>query len=272
MEPKVISIIGGRGKMGRIFSEEFKKKGYEVIISGRNTEIDYIEATKRGDVVIISVPIRNTEEIIKKIREHVKEDAMLTDFTSIKVEPCKTMLENSKCEVIGGHPLFGAVEDFKGKNYVLCPIRKGNYFSWFKEFLESLGLNVFEMSPEEHDKNMAVIQCLNHFSNLSFGDFLRKKDFDLDVLEKLMTPAFSLRFNAIGRMLDSDASLYTDIELENSYTKEFVEEYIKSAEELKKAIREKDSEKFEEIFNKTKEYFGGHTKKAKEKSDEMLKS
>ncbi len=36
---KTISIIGGTGQMGSVFAKAFRDKGYEVIISGRKTEI-----------------------------------------------------------------------------------------------------------------------------------------------------------------------------------------------------------------------------------------
>lgn len=256
--------------MGSLFAEKFKEKGYEVIISGRDTEISYEEAARKGDVVIVTVPIRVTEEIIKKIGKHVREDAMLTDLTSVKTNPCEVMEKSCKGEIIGGHPVFGPIEDIEGKNYILCPIKKGNYFEWYKEFLESLGLNVFVMSPDEHDKNMAVIQCLNHFSNLSFGNVMKREKLDLDLLNKLSSPAFFLRFNTVGRMLEQNPELYTDIELENPYSKEMAEKYIEAAEELKKSISEKDREKFEEIFSSAKSYFGEYAEKAKKITDKML--
>jgi prephenate dehydrogenase len=128
------------------------------------------------------------------------------------------------------------------------------------------------MTPEEHDKNMAVIQCLNHFSNLSFGNVMRREKLNLELLEKFASPAFFLKFNTVGRMLEQDASLYTDIELENPFSKDFAEKYIEAAKELYESISKKDKEKFESIFIKTKEYFGEHAEKAKKLTDEMLKN
>jgi len=113
-KPKTIAIIGGTGKIGGMFAKAFKEKGYEVIIASRETEISMEDAAARGDVVIVSIPIRNTKEVIEKISGNLKKDALLTDFTSVKVMPCKVMEKSFKGEVIGGHPVFGPFTGFKG--------------------------------------------------------------------------------------------------------------------------------------------------------------
>src|SRR3989344_3074917 len=93
---KTISIIGGTGRMGQVFAKAFKDKGYNVIISGRNTSINMVEAAQKGDIVIITVPISETESVIKNIGSYVRKEALLTDFTSIKVNPIKWMKKYSK--------------------------------------------------------------------------------------------------------------------------------------------------------------------------------
>ena len=80
-----IAIIGGKGQMGKMFAEAFKKKGCEVILTGRRG--NNIDAAKKADIIIVSVPIRETVKVIEEIASHIKEDALLTDFTSIKVKP-----------------------------------------------------------------------------------------------------------------------------------------------------------------------------------------
>ena len=60
-------IIGGTGGMGRLFSEVFKKAGHEVLIAGRKTEITWEDAARLSDIVIISVPIRDTISVIHEM-------------------------------------------------------------------------------------------------------------------------------------------------------------------------------------------------------------
>lgn len=263
-----ISIIGGTGKMGSAFAEALKKKGHDVIISSRSTEIKPIDAAKQGNIVIISVPIKSTEEVIKELAPFTKKDTILTDFTSVKVKPCKLMEKYSKSNVIGGHPLFGPGVNLSGQQMVLCNI-KGDKLKELKSIYESIGLNIIELSAEQHDKEMAVIQCLNQFDNLSFADFLLKNKFSLNE-NKEFTPNFKLKLSVIGRTLSQPAGLYPEILMENQYSKEIISDYIKSLEEIQKLINDKNEEALESKVIELQKYFGSLTQESRILTNEIL--
>ena len=90
---KTIGIIGGTGKFGQWFRKFFEEQGHKVLIAGRKTELTPVELARTSDIVIVSVPIKNTVETIEHIAPHVREDALLMDFTSLKQEPVKAMLK-----------------------------------------------------------------------------------------------------------------------------------------------------------------------------------
>src|SRR5208337_4995691 len=98
---------GGTGGMGRIFAELFRQQGYRVLVSGRRQGPDIPAMTAQCQVIIVSVPIGITVEIIERIGPLMEEDALLMDLTSLKTEPVQAMLRSSQAEVIGLHPLFG---------------------------------------------------------------------------------------------------------------------------------------------------------------------
>lgn len=271
MKPKTVSIIGGTGKMGSLFRPLFEKEGCNVIVSGRDSKITPEEAAKKGDIVIVTVPIRYTIDIIKKIGPYVKKEALLTDFTSVKIEPVKAMLKYSEAEVVGGHPVFGPSVELRGQDYVLCPAREGNYISWFKEFLKRQGLNIIEITPEEHDKKMGIIQCLTHLSAIAVGDVLRNMDIDVEETLKLASPVYRLRMGMIGRILNQDAELYSDIQMFNPVSAKIAEEYRRSIEKISEAVKNKDSKEFETIFKESSEHLGGFCKKAQEETDYLIK-
>ncbi|MDO8564048.1 MAG: prephenate dehydrogenase/arogenate dehydrogenase family protein [Nanoarchaeota archaeon] len=253
-KPKTISIIGGRGKMGSLFAKAFRKQGYKVLISGRNTALTNIEAAKQGDVVIICVPIRATINIIKEIGPFVRPDALISDFTSVKVYPCKAMEHYSKAEVIGSHPLFGPSAGLKNQNMILCPIRGNNYLDWYKKTLKKMDLKVDILTPEEHDKQMALVQALNHLSNLIFGQTLKRLNIK-DISSKHTTPAYLLRLFTLGRLFAQDKELYSDIMAHNPYTKTVMSALTKSTFDLNKIIQKSDKDSFEDFFQNTKMIF-----------------
>lgn len=270
--PKTISIIGGLGKMGELFSRAFEEKGFKVLISDIETELSNEDVAKQGDVVIITVPIRNTEQIINEITPFLKSDAMITDFTSVKINPVLAMKKKFSGEVVGGHPLFGPSAGFEKQNFILCPERKGDYFEWYKEFLISLGINVLEMSSDEHDKNMAVIQCLTHFSSLSLGSALEKLNYDLKFAEKLSSPVYLMRVYGVGRIIAQDEKLYSDIQMENPYSKEMAKVYLDAVTELNDSVVNSDKKRYEKIFASSRKYFGDLCTKSMKVTNKLIRS
>ena len=99
-----VAIIGGSGKMGRWFANFLLKDGMQVIITGRSEKklleakqqlgvetATSIEAVKSADVVLISVPIDNFEEVVKQLQPYLHSKQVIIDITSIKVFPVETM-------------------------------------------------------------------------------------------------------------------------------------------------------------------------------------
>src|SRR3989338_3603427 len=263
-----ISIIGGTGRIGSAFAEALKNKGHEVIISSRSTKIKPIDAAKQGDIVIISVPIKSTERVIKELAPFTKKEAILTDFTSVKVKPCKLMEKYSKSNIIGGHPLFGPGVNISGQSIVLCNIR-GNKLKELKSIYEFIGLKVIELSDEQHDKEMAIIQCMNQFDNLGCANYLFKNKFNLNGKEKF-TPNFKIRLSVIGRTLSQSADLYPEILMENPYSGEIISNYIKSLKELQKLINDKNEMALEEKVIELQAYFGSLVQESKILTNEIL--
>jgi prephenate dehydrogenase len=102
-----IGIIGGKGDMGRWFARFFSQAGYTVHIAHKDEGMSLAEMGARCSVVMVSVPIGVTCEVIEKIGPAMRKDALLMDITSIKAEPVEAMLRFAECDVIGCHPLFG---------------------------------------------------------------------------------------------------------------------------------------------------------------------
>jgi prephenate dehydrogenase len=274
MNPKIISIIGGNGQMGQKFAKAFNDEGLQVLISDIDTVLSNEDVAKVGDIIIITVPIRETESVIKKIIPVIKKGSLITDFTSVKIKPIQSMVSNERSDisVMGGHPLFGPTTDFNNQNFIICNERKGSYTEWYINFLKSIKLNVLEMNKEEHDKHMAVIQCLTHFSTLSLGSTLQKLDYDLKLGESIATPVYLMRLYGVGRILAQDAQLYTDMQMYNPFAKDIAKKYKESVDELYDSVETLNEKKFNNIFNKSKKYFGEVAIRSMEVTDKLIKT
>ncbi len=275
--PSTIGIIGGSGKMGQLFaslirkhSEEFHEN-IEILIGSRSGHLNYEEVAKRSDILIITVPIRNTMAVIQQIGPFMKQNALITDFTSVKELPVKAMLESCKCGIMGGHPIFGPISDVRGQNFVICDIRLSEFSEWYIRFLEYCGLVLIRATPEEHDKTMAIVQCLTHISSINVGYVLKNAGFDVKLSEKFASPIYKIELYMTGRILEQDPQLYSDIQIYNPYSRMILEIQLKCLLDLKEAVDTKNQQKFEAIFKSTADYLGEFCKKAKLESDYLIK-
>ncbi len=267
-----ITIIGGYGGMGKFFANIFTREGFDVQITGPNEVIgkkvakeldiqyikDNIRAVEDSDIVMVSVPVNVTLDVIKEIAPHVKPRAVLMDVTSIKEKPCKAMEKYAKkdVEVIGTHPIFShRVGNLEGQVFVLTPIRGKKWFQWFKKFLEKHKVRVLETTPTQHDEVMAIVQGLTHFTYISVGKTLEKLDFDIKESRKFSSPIYELMLDMIGRIIGQNPELYASIQMENPRIPEIHNAFLETAEELSSSVREKDKKRFIEIMTQAARHF-----------------
>lgn len=237
-----IGIIGGTGGMGRWFANFLKKEGYTVHVSGRKTGMDMAEMAETCPVVIVSVPIGITCQVIKKVGPLMGKGSLLMDLTSLKEKPVKTMLESSIAEVIGLHPLFGPqVRSMSGQNIALCPARAERWHRWVRELLEKGGGRIIETTPGRHDEMMSLVQGLTHLNTIIMGLILRDMGVDSTDLDMFSTPVFRTKLAFIKKIFTNNPTLYGEIIAENPNIDRIFESYQKKLLELKGLLARKET-------------------------------
>lgn len=261
METSNVAIIGGYGGMGQIFARVFKDAGFDVILCGPTEhkgkkkaeelgvsyEKDNSKAASKADIVIITVPMRVTVDVIEEVAPYVRKGCLLMDLTSVKEVPCNAMAEHSKkgVEVLGCHPIFGPrVGDLENQVLILNPIRGKKWHPKLRKLFEKHDARVFECTPGEHDKIMAVVQALTHFSYISFAKTLKDLDFDIKKSRKFSSPVYDLMLDMVGRIVGQDPYLYAEIQIMNPHVSDVHEAFLRSVSELKKTVKEKDEKRF----------------------------
>ena len=239
----------GTGGMGRIFADLFRSEGHTVHCAGRTTGPDIPTMAKQCRVIIVSVPIGITVQIIEEVGPLMGEDALLMDLTSLKAEPIKAMLRASPAEVIGLHPLFGpAVDSIAGYTIVLCPARGEAWVEWAKNIFKKHGAIVEKMAPERHDKLMAIVQALNHLNSITMGMVMKQWGSDLAELEKFTTPIFTTKLAIIKELFTNNPRLYADIITLNPHSGILLELYRRTLSDVDTLIKNKDAEAFAQLM------------------------
>ncbi|MBP7901274.1 MAG: prephenate dehydrogenase/arogenate dehydrogenase family protein [Spirochaetes bacterium] len=266
-----IGIIGGTGGMGSLFSEFFESMGHTVIVASRRTEITPEKCAEISDIVIVTVPIKNTIDVIRQIAPHVKKDSLLMDFTSLKKREVDAMLESSCCEVIGCHPVFGpSVNNLQNQVIVLTPARGDKWLGEISAMFKSAGALVEISTPEKHDEVMAIVQGLIHFTSITLVNTMRKMNAVPEEIEKFASPVYRMRVDFAERILNQNPELYADIAISNPKVPEILETYIKTSQELYESVKNQNRESFIQQFKLASDYLGDTKVDAEIRTDRII--
>jgi len=264
-------IIGGTGRMGRLFAPVLARGGYEVLVAGRSTKLTALDIAKLCDLVIVSVPIRDTVRVIGEIAPVMREDQLLCDFTSLKAEPVKAMLA-SKAQVIGLHPMFGpTVSSLKHQTIIACPARADKArLDALLAIFRAEGAECTVTTPEQHDRMMAVVQGLTHFVTLCMADSVRRLGIDIATTQAFTSPVYQIELSLVGRLLSQDAGLYADILQQNSAVPEVLDACREATGELAAIVRTKDPALFREFFEKNSRHLGPYCDEGQKMTDTLI--
>ncbi len=256
-----IGIIGGTRGLGKTLAWFFKEDGFDVTITGRDSVVgelvsndlgvayssDNVKVVESSDIVIISVPIASTLDVIGELAPHMSEGSLLIDVTSVKENPSKVMAEFTPkgVDFIPMHPVFGPrTTDLDGQVIVLTPIVKGFWYDRVKNYLISKKMRVIETSPEEHDKMMAIVQVLTHFAYISTAYTIAKLNVNIKDTQDFESPIYNLMLDTIARIVSQNPFLTYSIQYENNQGNVVRDTFAEAVCELKDAIFNGDEKGF----------------------------
>jgi prephenate dehydrogenase len=278
-------IIGGTGETGSWFARYFKDRGFDVSIwgaRGRREVADSIgvryaefldEEVNHSDIVIISVPIEKTIEVISKIAPQMSPGSLLMDLTSLKSGPVSAMDRYAPpgVEVLGTHPMFGpTMKCLLGQTVIFTPVngREGKWSFRLRELFESDGARIELVSPHEHDEIMAVVQALTHFAYIGIGATLKALEVDVERSRHFMSPVYEIMLDFVGRILDQNPDLYASIQ-GNPLASEVRHAFIGECKRLCDLADQGMMEEFKEGMREAALHYGD-THKALQSSDRII--
>jgi prephenate dehydratase/prephenate dehydrogenase len=253
-EPRLrtIGIIGGTGQMGGWFQQFFGAAGYTVLISGRRTPLTYQQCIEQSDAVIINVPIKHTVEVIHAVGGWFRPGQLITDNTSIKTQPVAAMLKAVPpgVEVLGLHTVFGpAVGSLRHQNVIFThTVASGELAQEFESIFYKYGAKITHTTPEYHDKQMAFHQNLEHFTKIVLAQVLRSHFGDPTEMDSYSSPNSRTSLVTMGRILNADPDLYSEIQSYNLQGPAMVQSYMEAAQALGQAMIEGNMDAFKETM------------------------
>ena len=221
------------------------------------------DAVNNADLVIISSPLSSYKEILSQIQSNLKKGSILTDTGSAKKEINKIIKESSLSDVtwIASHPIAGTeysgpqsgfAELFEKRWCILSADENTDKkeITKLEKFWVDLGSKIKVMSFEHHDYVLSLTSHLPHAVAYSIVKTAISDDnkFKDDVIQY---SAGGLR--DFTRIAASDPLMWKDIFIDNSENiLKVLDNYSKNLDEIKSAIKNKDSKKLLEIFSSTR--------------------
>ena len=222
---------------------------------------DNIASSKDADIVVFWVSISQTEKTIKQVMPHLKKWSVAFDITSVKKWPSKWMKEYAQkwVTVIPTHPMFWPyISNIAGQVFVLTPeeeIKKYKEYIFLKDFLLSRWAKVIEETPKQHDKMMAVIQWLTHYSIFILWKTIKRIRFNIEKSMEFISPVYKIMFSITSRYIWQNPKLYADIQMYNDEILSIQKEFIQVSKDFNSAVLKKDKKKFTKYLENTKQYF-----------------
>ena len=270
VKPRRITVIGGRGQMGRFFVEQLSSSGHYVDVLGRDGWGNAQQLLGKADLVIVSVPIEQTVAIIKKTARYLGASTILVDVTSIKTPIVQAMLDCHRGPVLGLHPMFGpGIDSFLAQNVVVCPGRQQQAYQWFLDFIASKGGKLIWCKPQEHDRMMGIVQAIRHFSTFGLGVFLAEEEIDLSRTLEFASPPYRMQLDLVSRFFAGDASLYLNMMLLKERP-QLISRLAATYSRLAELIEKGDCAASIEEFEVASGFFEQETSRALEESNYMI--
>ena len=238
---KSVGVIG-LGRFGKVLVNILQKgyliNAYDINDKAPISNVNFCSLEKVLDehVIFIAVPIRRFDSLITDISRKIKPGTTLIDVCSVKSHPVNVMLKYTTEEtgIIATHPMFGP-DSFSSNTklkMMMSNVRDVNkQFSSWSNYFSNQGIEIIEMSPDEHDRLAARSQGVTHFLGRMLKQFgIHKTQID--------TQGFKDLLDLVDQTCNDTWDLYTDLQLYNPYTLDIISELRISTESLDKQLRE----------------------------------
>ena len=223
------------------------------------------EAVNNADLVLISTPLSGFEKAVNSIKDHLKPGSILTDTSSIKKGPNEIIkkIKLDNISWIPSHPVAGTEKSgpmagfselFQNRWTILCPepnVKKED-IKKVSDFWESIGSKVKIMSISEHDQ---ILSLTSHLPHVIAYNIVKTSMSNSEKVKKDIVRYSAGGLRDFTRIAASDPIMWKDIFIDNSESIiTAIDNFVKNLTEFKNAIKEKDSKKLLDIFEKSKEF------------------
>ena len=268
-------VVFGTGLTGGSFALALKEAGAveEVVGFGRTPStlrvaqqlgvidragINPTHEIEEADIVLVATPVAQMPEIFARIEPYLGPHTIVTDGGSTKgdvVAAARAAFGDRVSQFVPAHPIAGAENSgpsaargdlYQGKKVVVTPLPENSDDSLdrIKRAWSLCGADIYELSPDLHDRVFAAVSHLPHLLSYALvHDLAVREDADL-----FFTFAAS-GFRDFTRIAASHPEMWRDICLANrGALLNELDIYRTQLDEIRRVLAQSDGERLEEIF------------------------
>ena len=275
---KKIAIIG-LGLIGGSWVKALREQGVVETIVGSDRNLDSMQfakahniideysvsaskAVEGADVVILSVPILASAEILKEIKGSLSETAIVTDVGSVKgqlAEDIRAIFGADQANFVLGHPIAGSEKSgitaadetlFQNHKVILTPQpnTSAHALECVRQLWQAAGADIEEMSVAHHDEVLAATSHLPHLLAYSLVDTLAHSHENKEIFNYAAGG-----FRDFTRIAASNPKMWHDIFTANKpAVLDALDLFTHDLASLRQAVVESDSTSLMGVFTRAK--------------------
>ena len=271
-------LIAGVGLIGSSLARVLRREGMagEIRGAGRSADtlrkamelgvidaaFDSVEAgAKDADAVFVCTPVGRIVETVERAASVMKKGAIVSDVGSVKSTIASAETPDGVF-FVPAHPVAGTeksgpengfAELFEGRWCILTPTEKTDKGATavVRRVWEKAGMRVEEMSPERHDRVMALMSHLPHL--IAYTIVGTAADLEEQTRNDVLKYAAG-GFRDFTRIAGSDPVMWRDIFLNNTdAVLDGLQRFTEDLTVLQRAIRRKDGAALQDWFTRTRD-------------------
>jgi chorismate mutase/prephenate dehydrogenase len=248
---KRVLIIGGAGRMGRLFARFFRRKGFAVRIADlagapRGFAAGTIDDAAMADVVLIAASLDQSAAALAAVLDR-NPKGLVFDIASVKAPllPLFSRATERGVAIASAHPMFGPEARLSGRDFLVLDVGDNAAARRVARLFAGEGLKIRTMPVAEHDRWASRTMGFAHLIALVSAFALAELGISRTDVDGRATTTFRHLLALIGSILDQDPALTRAIQAENPEACSVIESFAEQAEALRHLLFEGDGSRLE---------------------------
>ncbi len=249
------------GYKGRIVglerNREILSRAYALgIVDDTGSPID--ETFRDADLLVLSVPVAQTDAVLKMVMPYLSAEIVVTDTGSTKTDVIAMAREVLAAKIdrfIPAHPIAGremngpdaAIDDlFAGKKTVITALSENRKDDIEKiaGLWEQCGSIIHYLSPDDHDSVFATVSHMPHLLAYGLVDYVANH-----AKSDLFFQYAASGFRDFTRIASSSPEMWRDITLANrTHLLAEMDAYLKELKNIRDLVEKADGSELEKIY------------------------